>query len=79
MLDYVFKVEYTPGKTNISDYISRHPLPLEQSGKRVLGTAKDVGHCVNFVIKNDIPKAISKEEIIVICVCNPTTLVHPMR
>ena len=29
MLDYEFKVEYRPGKTNISDYTSRHPLPLE--------------------------------------------------
>jgi len=79
MLDYEFKVEYRPGKTNISDYISRHPLPLEQSGKRELGTTKDVGHYVNFVIENDIPKAISEEEIIVICICNPTTLVHPVR
>ena len=64
MLDYEFKVEYRPGKTNISDYTSRHPLPLEQSGKRELGTTKDVRHYVNFVIENDIPKAISKEEII---------------
>ena len=39
---------------------------------------KDVGHYVNFVIENDIPQAISKDEIIVICVCNPTTLVHPV-
>ena len=65
MLDYEFKVEYRPGKTNISDYTSRHPLPLEQSSKRELGTTKDVRHYVNFVIENDIPKAISKEEIIV--------------
>ena len=60
MLDYEFKVEYRPGKTNISDYISRHPLPLEQSERRELGTTKDVRHYVNFVIENDIPKAISK-------------------
>ena len=65
MLDYEFKVEYRPGKTNISDYTSRHPLPLEQSGKRELGTTKDVRHYVNFVTENVIPKAISKEEIIV--------------
>ena len=65
MVDYEFKVEYRPGKTNISEYTSRHPLPLEQSSKRELGTTKDVRHYVNFVIENDIPKAISKEEIIV--------------
>ena len=65
MLDYEFKVEYRPGKTNISDYTSRHLLPLEQSSKRELGKTKGVRHYVNFVIENDIPKAISKEEIIV--------------
>ena len=65
MLDYEFKVEYRPGKSNISDYTSRHPLPLEQSGKREVGATKDVRHYVNFVTENDIPKAISKEEIIV--------------
>ena len=35
------------------------------SDKRELGTTKDVRHYVNFVIEKDIPKAISKEEIIV--------------
>ena len=65
MLDNQFKIEYRPGKTNISDYTSRHPVPLEQSERRELGTTKDVRHYVNFVIENDIPKAISKEEIIV--------------
>ena len=65
MFDYKFKVGYRPGKTNISNYTSRHPLPLEQSGKRELGTTNDVRHYVNFVSENDIPKAISKEEIIV--------------
>ena len=40
---------------------------------------KDVEHYVNFVTENDIAKAISEEEIIVICICNLTTLVHPVR
>ena len=65
MLHHEFKVEYRPGKTSISDYTSRHPLPLEQSGKREQGTTKDVRHYVTFVIENDISKAISEEEIIV--------------
>lgn len=65
MLDYEFKVEYRPGKTNILDYTWRYLLPLEQSGKRELGTTIDVRHYVNFVIENNIPKAIRKEEIIV--------------
>ena len=42
MLYYEFRVEYRPGKTSISNYTSRHPLPLEQSSKRELGTTKDV-------------------------------------
>ena len=64
MLDYKFKVGYRPGKTKISNYTSGHPLPLEQSGKRELGTTNDVRHYVNFVSEKDIPKAISEEEII---------------
>ena len=64
MLDYEFKVEYRPGKTNISDYTSRQPLPLEQSAKRELVTTKDVRHNVNFLIENNIPKAIIKEETV---------------
>jgi len=43
----------------------RHPLPLKQSGKRELGMTKGVRHYVNFIIENNIPEAISKEEIIV--------------
>ena len=60
MLDYVFKVKYRPGKTNISNYTSRHPLPRENCTKRELGTTKDVKQYVNFMIASDIPRAISK-------------------
>ena len=38
IFDYKFKVEYWPGKTNISDYASRHSLPCENCTKRELGT-----------------------------------------
>ena len=64
MLDYKFKVEYRPGKTNISDYTSRHPLPRENCTKRELGTTKDVKQYLNFVVASDIPWAISKEELV---------------
>ena len=64
MLDYEFKVEYRPGKTNISDHTSRHPLPRENCTKRELGSTKDVKQYVNFVIASDIPRAISKEELV---------------
>ena len=64
MFDYEFKVEYRPGKTNISYYTSRHPLPRENCTKRELGTTKDVNQYVNFIVSSDIPRAISKEELI---------------
>lgn len=64
MFDYEFKVEYRPGKTNISDYTSRQPLPCENCTKRELGTTKDVKQYVNFVIASDIRRAISKEELV---------------
>ncbi|PFX25910.1 Uncharacterized protein K02A2.6 [Stylophora pistillata] len=64
MLDYEFKVEYRPGKTNISDYTSRHPLPRETCTRRELGTTKDVKQYVNFVVASDIPRAISKEDLV---------------
>lgn len=64
MLDYEFKVEYRPGKTNVSDYTSRHPLPRETCTRRELGTTKDVKQYVNFVVASDIPRAISKEDLV---------------
>ena len=36
MLYYEFRVEYRPGKTSISDYTSRHPLPLEKTSPDML-------------------------------------------
>ena len=64
MLNYEFNVEYAPGKANISDFTSRHPLPREICTKRELGTTKDVKQEVNFVVASDIPRAIRKEELV---------------
>ena len=64
ILDYEFKVEYRPGKTNIYDYTSRHPLPRENCTKRKLGTTNNVKQYVNFVVTSDIPRAISKDELV---------------
>ena len=58
------EVEYGPGKANISDFTSRHPPPRENCPKRELGTTKDVKQYVNFVVASDIPRAISKEELV---------------
>ena len=50
MMDYDFVVEYRPGKDNISDYTSRHP-------------AKEVRHYVNYVIKCNTPKTVTKNQV----------------
>ena len=42
MMDYDFIVEYHPGKQNISDYTSRHPMPLHECSKFELRTTKEV-------------------------------------
>ena len=49
---------------SISDYTSRHQLPLENCTKRELGTTKDVKQYVNFMVTSDIPCAISKDELV---------------
>ena len=63
MLDYDFKVRYRPGKDNISDYASRHPVPLTECEKRELKTAKEVKLYVNFIVENDIPAAVKKADM----------------
>ena len=50
MMDYDFVVEYRPGKENISDYTSRHPMPLQACSKFELRTSKDVCHYVNYIV-----------------------------
>ena len=45
MMDYDVVVEYRPGKENISDYTSRHPIPLQECSKFELRTTKEVRHC----------------------------------
>ena len=53
MLDYDFVVEYRPGKENISDYTSRHPMPLQTCTKLELRTTKEVKRYVNYVVATD--------------------------
>ena len=64
MLDYDFKIEYRPGKTNISDYTSRHPLPLKRCTKKDLSTPKDIKQYVHFIVTSNTPRAISKLELV---------------
>jgi methyltransferase-like protein len=62
-MDYQFKVEYRPGKDNISDYTSRHPLPRDECSKQELSTSKEIKQYVNYMLPNNIPQAIGKEEL----------------
>jgi methyltransferase-like protein len=62
-MDYQFKVEYRPGKNNISDYTSRYPLPRDECSKQELSTSKEIKQYVNYMLQNNIPRAIGKEEL----------------
>ena len=50
VLDYDLVVEYRPGRENISDYTSRHPMPVSKCSKFELRTTKEVHHYVNYVV-----------------------------
>ena len=63
IMDYQFKVEYRPGKDNISHYTSRHPLPRDECSKQELSTSKEIKQYVNYMLQNNIPRAIGKEEL----------------
>ena len=63
MLDYDFVVEYQSGKGNISDYTSRHPMPLQMCTKLELKTTKEVKRCVNYVVTCNTPNAVTKEQV----------------
>ena len=64
MMDYDFKVKYQPGKDNISDYTSRHPVPSQRGNDKEDSHSDEVQQYVNFIIKNDIPSAITISEIV---------------
>ena len=63
MLDYDFAVEYRPGRENISDYTSRHPVPLQTCTKFELKTTKEVKRYVNYVVTCNTPNAVTKEQV----------------
>ena len=63
MLDYDLVVEYLPGKENISDYTSRHPMPISECSKFELRTTKAVRHYVNYVVTCSTPKAVTRDQV----------------
>ena len=63
MMDYDFVVEYRPGKENISDYTSRHPMPPHECSKFELRTTKEVRNYVNYVVTCSAPKAVTRDQV----------------
>ena len=63
MLDYDFVVEYRPGKENISDYTSRHPMPFQTCINFEPRTTKEVRRYVNYVVTCNTPNAVTKEPV----------------
>ena len=62
MLDYDFVVEYRSGKENVSDYTSRHPMPLQTCTKLEFKTTKEVKRYVNYVVTCNTPNAVIKSK-----------------
>ncbi|XP_062614532.1 uncharacterized protein K02A2.6-like [Saccostrea cucullata] len=54
---YDFHIKYKPGKFNLSDYISRHPIRQEND------KSFSVENCINFVVQTNIPKSMTLDEI----------------
>ena len=63
MMDYDLIVEYRPGKENISDYTSRHPMPLHECSKFELRTTKEVRHYVNYVVMCSTLTVVTKDQV----------------
>ena len=63
MMDYDFVVEYRPGKENISDYTSWHPVSLLECSKFEMRTTKEVRHYVNYVVTCNTPKAVTRDQV----------------
>ena len=57
---YNFTVKYKPGKSNPSDYMSRHPI-YSRSVKSSRA-AKVTEEYINFIIRNDIPNSMKLDE-----------------
>ena len=55
-----FTVHYTPGKENISDFISRKPIKMKNDDRRA---AKELEKHVHFIINEGLPNAVSLDDI----------------
>jgi hypothetical protein len=55
---YDFEIVHRPGRDNIADYLSRHPVVTDFRQK-----CEDVEDYVCFVVEHAIPKAMSKADI----------------
>ena len=56
-------VEYRPGKENISDYTSPHPVSLLECSKFEMRTTREVRHYANYVVTCNTPKAVTRDQV----------------
>ena len=60
--DYNFKVIYKSGKSNISDYLSRHPNKDQLISDK--SRQQEIAECyVNYLIDSSVPKSMTLKEI----------------
>lgn len=58
---YDFDVKYRPGKSNMSDYLSRHPDTATHAQSRASSVAEEY---LSFLAHQNVPKAMTIDEII---------------
>lgn len=54
---YKFTIRYLPGKENITEYMSRHPIPMDIQEKNLSE------EYVNFLTLESLPNAIGLNEV----------------
>ena len=64
--NFQYNIKYIPGKKNPCDYASRHPVMLSEYSEEDIGNMViDHGDefCINKIITDDLPDAVTKEMI----------------
>lgn len=69
LLPYEFNLRYRQGKFNPSDYLSRHPQPLDKPVSREEHIAEEY---INFIASSAVPKALTERQILNETLADPT-------
>jgi len=60
MMNFDYEIVHRPGKWNIADYLSRHPIKSDDKNE----LEKDTESYVSFVSEHAIPKSVSREVLL---------------